>query len=250
MKNTATFILLLLSCNPLWAQFSSAGSIEYTRVSNIKMNMQIEMREEIEKNDYMKDYIKQFPKTKSAFFKMSFNKKQSTYFFDKDGPEKVPSWGGKDPASENIVNRNFANGTLTAQKEVYENNYIVQDSIPKYKWKILDEMRPIAGYNCRKATTMIDDSVVVVAFYTEQIMVSGGPESFGGLPGMILGLAIPRLYTSWFATKVSPVELGENDIKKMKKGKDVNNEKLIKDLQPKFKEWGKYGSAILWRIRV
>ncbi|RQO30341.1 GLPGLI family protein [Taibaiella sp. KBW10] len=251
MKKIINILLLTLCVHPSWAQFSANGSIEFTKVTSVKMNIQVEMGEEIEKNEYMKDYVKQLPKTKSVFYKMSFNKKQSHYFFDKDGPEKVPLWGGKDPASENIVVKNFSNNTITAQKEVYESNYIIQDSLPKYKWKILDEMRPIAGYNCRKAITTMDDSVVVVAYYTEQIMVSSGPESFGGLPGMILGLAIPRLYTTWFASKVNPgIEMGENEIKKIKKGKELSNEKLFKELQPKLKEWGKYGAAILWKIRV
>jgi GLPGLI family protein len=30
------------------------------------------------------------------------------------------------------------------------------------------------------------DSVFIVAFYTDQIVTSGGPESFNELPGMIL----------------------------------------------------------------
>jgi len=36
---------------------------------------------------------------------------------------------------------------------------------------------------------MIDLSIDVVAFYTDDIPVSGGPESFDGLTGMILQVA-------------------------------------------------------------
>ena len=46
---------------------------------------------------------------------------------------------------------------------------------------------------CRKALTKICDSVVVVAFYTNEIIPSGGPESFGGLPGMILEFGHPQV---------------------------------------------------------
>ncbi|WP_161971225.1 GLPGLI family protein [Edaphocola flava] len=247
--------LLLMGCALLMvsvrstAQFTSSGSIEYLKTTNVRLGMQLEMDDD-EDSEFMKEYIKKLPKNKTVFFKMDFDKKKSTYFYDKDGPEKIPMWGGKDPAGENIVLKNFTDKTIAAQKEVYDNTYIVKDSLPKYQWKILDEMRPIAGYNCRKATTVIDDTVVVVAYYTEQIMVSGGPESFGGLPGMILGLAIPRLYTTWFATKVSNVQLHENEVKKIGKGKEINNEQLFKVLQPRLKEWGKYGTNILWKIRI
>ena len=50
---------------------------------------------------------------------------------------------------------------------------------------------------------MVMDSIVVIAFYTDEILTSGGPESFNGLPGMIMGLAIPRLHTTWYATKLA-----------------------------------------------
>jgi hypothetical protein len=52
----------------------------------------------------------------------------------------------------------------------------------------------------------IFDSVVVIAFYTDEIIPTSGPESFGGLPGMILGLAIPRLHTTWYATKLEVMD--------------------------------------------
>jgi GLPGLI family protein len=48
----------------------------------------------------------------------------------------------------------------------------------------------IAGFNCRRANAMIMDSIYVVAFYTDEILTTGGPESFSGLPGMILGVAL------------------------------------------------------------
>jgi GLPGLI family protein len=35
-----------------------------------------------------------------------------------------------------------------------------------YQWRITDETRTIAGFECKKAVTKICDSVYVVAFYT------------------------------------------------------------------------------------
>lgn len=90
----------------------------------------------------------------------------------------------------------------TRKKTLNKDIYLLEDIIPFLKWKILPEVRQIAGYECRKALTIINDSVYVVAFYTDNIMLKGGPEGFNGLPGMILGMAIPRLQTTWFATKV------------------------------------------------
>ena len=47
------------------------------------------------------------------------------------------------------------------------------------------------------------DSIYIVAFFAEKKSVSGGPESFSGLPGMILELALPHDNIIWRATKVS-----------------------------------------------
>lgn len=101
----------------------------------------------------------------------------------------------------------------TRKKTLNKDVYLLEDTIPFLKWKILPEVRQIAGYECRKALTIINDSVYVVAFYTDKILLKGGPEGFNGLPGMILGMAVPRLQTTWFATKV---ELNPFDPKELR----------------------------------
>jgi len=63
----------------------------------------------------------------------------------------------------------------TKKTAVFESKYLVKDSLPKYQWKITGEVRQIAGFDCKKAITKIADSVVVVAFYTDEILVKGGP---------------------------------------------------------------------------
>ena len=46
------------------------------------------------------------------------------------------------------------------------------------------------------------DSVVIVAYFTEQLYAPIGPESVTGLPGTILGMVIPMFETTWLATTV------------------------------------------------
>ena len=112
-------------------------------------------------------------------------------------------------------------------------------------WKITDETREIAGYQCRRANAIIMDSVYVVAFYTDQIAVSGGPESFTGLPGMILGLALPHDNVTWFATKVTEMLVPEKDLAPPTKGKPVNDKGLSEVLMGAMKDWGEYGQSYL-----
>ena len=79
---------------------------------------------------------------------------------------------------------------------------IIKDTVKNIKWKITDEYREIAGYNCRRANGLTPDSVYVIGYYAVEIPLDGGPESINGLPGLILGLVVPSQHVSYFATKV------------------------------------------------
>jgi GLPGLI family protein len=117
-------------------------------------------------------------------------------------------------------------------------------------WKEKDEIRTIANYKCRKAVGRICDTVYVVAFYTEDIPVSGGPEMFGGLPGMILELAIPRLHTTWVASKVELTAPKETDFTVSEKGKKVNEKELHDSVFESFKKWGSMASRNVWWVII
>ena len=99
-----------------------------------------------------------------------------------------------------------------SKRKVFDDTYLLQDSLQRIKWKFTDEVRDIAGYPCHRANGLILDSVYVVAFYTDNIPVSGGPESFNGLPGMILQVALPHENVSWIATKVEAISLPPGSI--------------------------------------
>ena len=145
----------------------------------------------------------------------------------------------------NVIRTDLETGTQTSQKHVYEETYLVKDTTRKIKWKITDETRDIAGYTCRRANALILDSVYVVAFYTDEIAVSGGPESFSGLPGMILGVALPHENITWFATKVNEVPVTAKNMEDPKKGKPMNNKQLRATIMDALKNWGNYAQASL-----
>jgi GLPGLI family protein len=81
-------------------------------------------------------------------------------------------------------------------------------------------------------------------------MVPGGPESFNGLPGMILGIAIPRINTTWFATKLELVEVKPTDLTAPKRGKKTNYNDLQVTLKKATKDWGKWGQRNIWSIML
>jgi len=105
------------------------------------------------------------------------------------------------PGEHKVYYQNLRNGT--SELELYlDEKYLLQDSLQEITWRFTDEYRNIAGYDCRRVNGATPDSLYIVAFYTDQIPISGGPALVHGLPGMILGLAIPEMHINYWARKV------------------------------------------------
>ena len=236
-------IVYLLGCYILnaGAQYTQQGKIEFERKINI--HRRIEELDEDDRRFY--DKIKsQLAKYHVTYFDMYFGKDKTIYKPGRE-TENASRWLST-PAPENVVYTDFKTDSVTAQKVIFEDKFLVRDSMRVLKWRITDEIRTIANYKCRKAVSKICDSVYVVAFYTDDIMVNGGPEMFSGLPGMILEVAIPRLYTTWIATKIELVQPKEEDYKFSQKGKKVNSKELYESMSKSMEDWKEYGPRNIW----
>ncbi len=228
------------------AQFYTHGEITYQRTYNLKLAMQLE-----DQYKWIRRFAERLPDDITAYYTLNFNSQKTAYSFEKDSASEdarglanfLPI---KRVAYKNQVWSDLTRHTRQALKQVYEEHFLVSDSMADYQWKIEDDIRSIAGFSCRKAVTTMDDSVVVVAFYTDQIMVSGGPESFNGLPGMILGLAIPRLYTTWFATKVTITTPEFAAMELPKKTNKVTKAGFLAELNKATKSWRGDVSYLFW----
>lgn len=249
-SNMKKIVLLTVLCGAMLTgsaqtQFITKGRIEYEK----KVNQHKPMEEQAD-NVWYKEMLKVYPKFVNDIYELRFDNKKSFYKLAKENNEnKYIMWGTK-PTETDGVAQDLEAKTVSTQREVFENTYVIKDSLRNLEWRITDETREIAGFECRKAVTKICDSVYVVAFYTDQIAVSSGPESFGGLPGMILGLAVPRLYTTWSATKVELVEPTTTQLNPVQKGKKVNWDQLYAELKKGFKDWGKEAEKRLWIISL
>jgi GLPGLI family protein len=147
--------------------------------------------------------------------------------------------------NENSVYTDLDNRKTVAKQSFVNEHFVFEDSIQPVKWRIDNELRKIAGFECRKAIGIIHDSVYVVAFYCPEIVPQGGPEFFTGLPGMILGLAIPRYYTTWFATRIELASLDESKIlpPTVKKAKQLSKKEMAEVIAKKYKEAGWWEEA-------
>jgi GLPGLI family protein len=246
MKYINLFIFFLIT-NTANTQttFITSGKISYERkIAQYILNESLQSEDEIA-SGWSEEFKKLFPKIITDNYVMDFNASQTYYRLAKENSDNKYMVYGFKP-SETDFTIQYLNDELTIMKKsLFENEYFIKDSITKYEWKITGELRDIAGFECKKAITKICDSVVVVAFYTDQIIVKGGPESFNGLPGMILGLAIPRLSETIYATKL---ELTSPDIPMPTQGKSklVKRNQISIDLKKGLEQWGKFGKVIVW----
>jgi GLPGLI family protein len=243
MKNIFLIVILFSSFIAAGqAIFISEGKITYERrISQFNINKQ--------DNEEVKFWEEEMKKVMSKVlvdqYTLEFTPMLSNYHLSKENTDNKYMYDNLKPNESNFVLQNFTTNSTLMIRNVFETAYSLSDSIKKFEWKITGEVREIAGFECKKAITKICDSVVVVAFYTDQITVKGGPENFNGLPGMILGLAIPRLASTWFATKVesTPVTITKpaNKSKKVVLWADIN-----KELTKGIKNWGKEAATYMW----
>lgn len=225
-------------------QFLSQGRIEFQRSVNVYAQISNE-----EENDQWAELRKKMSNHfKTAYFDLFFTRNKCLYKPGRESDDKQSAFFWQPPAQDNIVWSHLDSARAISRKNVFEQAFLVQDSLRQIKWKITDETRNIVGFNCRRANAIIMDSIYVVAFYTDEILATGGPESFTGLPGMILGVSLPHQHISWFATKVEAVAVTEAQVAPPAKGKKVNNAGLLETIQASLKDWGKTGRQYMQAV--
>ena len=241
------FVMLITTKLPA-QQFLDKAVIEYEVKTNIKKTMGDNSWDE-----KLKELMPQF---KTGYYLYTFADNKSIFQFDHWLPNlKIPEYLRRND-EENIWYMDHTNNKFAMQKTIFGSVFITEDSIPVINWKVTNESRIIAGFNCRKAEGKISDSVYVFAFYTDEILIPGGPCSINGLPGMILGVTIPRMYTSWIATKIMVNNVPVNTIKPVSSKKSFNMASMTSTIKERTKDWvrsddpdsKKWMEQLLWNI--
>lgn len=248
MKN-CFFLLILFISLPVEAQkFITSGTIQYEVRTNVRKSVPAD-----DDNPFLKEFGDKLPQFTVNYYTYHFNDNKGLYKFEKNADKlKVPEWLWFLPKEEeNIWYNDYTNKQFIDRKAI-DDYIIVTGSLDKIKWIMIPhETMIIGGFNCRKASTILYDSVYAFAYYTDEIAVSGGPMNISGLPGMILGLTIPRLYTSWVATGVIMDNPTPSSIVPPSKGKKKSEAEIKQALIDLSKSWGKDGpkhlSPRIWR---
>ncbi len=234
MKKSFAIVICLFSILLLNAQttFLENVKVEYEKVVYVG-----QMIKEIWGAEAFERWGANLPQSSSYYYNFTGNTDKSVY---KSGREQSSAEGWWDNlfGSKNVVITDYKNKTTVSHKPVFEENFLVEDSLLNIKWKLTSDTRTIAGFECRKALGILNDTVAIFAFYTDDILVTGGPERIQGLPGLILGVGIPRLHATWFATKVEINSDPINAPAPPKKSRKVTYKSMVQELDRVLRNFG------------
>lgn len=152
-------------------------------------------------------------------------------------------------SAENRLLKNFADQRMLDQREFLGKTFLIDGIIPEMKWKITGEQKKILDFTCMKAT-QLKDSMEIVAWFTPQIPLPNGPETYGQLPGLILEVTMEEGKRTITATEVALGAFDERVLTTPKKGKKVTREEFTKIKEDKLKEMGSTNGRTIIRMEV
>jgi GLPGLI family protein len=232
-------ILIIFCSLAIAATFTGLAQTQFLYAGKVEFEKKVNMHKFIEDDSWTREFKDKMPVYRVSYYDYFFDSTSSVFKAGRELPEdKWRNFWGTSSGDENIFHSDFAKGTTSEMKQVYEKKFLMQDSLLNIEWRITDEIRTIAGFDCRKAVGRFLDSLYVIAFYTDQITAPGGPGPYQGLPGMILGLAFPRYFTTIFATKVELITPKPTDLKVPSGKATVTNRKNLIEQVYKAIEWG------------
>lgn len=258
-KTIITIICIFLAGGSLFAQqnvrFVTSGTIEYQKRVNTFQVIGNVVAPYADANvkARIQEVVEQYKKTQQQFatFNSSLSFSNNKTLLTPILPVTPYQSFQLNPitAESNTIYTDLSAGKIVMEKDAMGEQFLLSDSTRKIKWRITNETRDILGYNCIRANGLVSDSIYVVAFYTDKIRVSGGPELFSGLPGMILQLAIPHENVSWVATKIidgTPAK----PINPPQKGKPTNTQQLMATIKKGMDAYRRSGINVDYYLKI
>ena len=216
------------------------------------------------------------PRTRTDKFEMNFANGQMIWkqMEDEMEDENVAGEGGGmvirtiGGGMDDAVFCDFEKARRVEAREFFEKKFLISDSIRRGNWKLSDETKTILNHVCRKATSQrigkrmmmtmdngkmerkeLDDTSAVVAWFTTDIPVPGGPEMQGQLPGVILSMETNNGRTVYTALEISP-KADIAAIREPTKGKKVTPDEFAIERNKMMDEMEKNSQGGNFRIRI
>ena len=217
MKNLSAVLLATFVLQVANAQLKE-GKIVYEQKIDLHRRMQ---------DEQMKAMVPQFRTSK---FELNFADNQSMYKMQEVEPDITENSGNgsivmRFGGANTEYYKNFLTQKQVEKRELADKDYLIEDSLRHINWKLMNEIKTILGYHCKKASGKTERGSDVEAWYTEEIPVSSGPETFNGLPGMVMQVDINK--EEFVITAVSlDKSVDKRELKAPVKGKKITPEEF------------------------
>lgn len=279
MKYLLTTLLLAAT---VASNAQSKGLITYEKKINLHKQIQ---------NEEMKNFVPEFRTTKhqllfndsSSLYKELEEVQQPDAFENNDGgARRVMRFGAG--GTNTVVYKNTNTSLILEARELFDENYLVTDTIKQMPWKLTEETKTILNHTCKKAITKMPANargggmrmqfggstpqdgegkkavtpptppaprpdITVEAWYATDIPVSNGPENFGGLPGLILQLNSDNETMLITATELKDTYV-EKEFKIPNKGKKVTKQGFADAAKKMFEQMQQNGGGGRSGIRI
>lgn len=179
-----------------------------------------------------------------------FNAIQTTYMNSEERAE--PDDEGYSWRKQTFyTTRDFAQNSMYDALTLQGKTYLVQDSMRCQDWKILNDLKEVAGHLCMNASW--EDTVKqqkIVVWFALDIPHSGGPERLCGLPGIILEADVNNGAMIVSANRIEGKKLTtELDLPKKTKGKKATEAEYQIALKKVIDDHIKEEQPYFWEIR-
>ena len=272
MKNLIYFALILVFVTSNAQKDFQGMAVYESKTSTADFKKRFEGNKDItpEMAKMIEDRMK---KMSEKTFVLNFDKNASIYKEEEKLDAPGSSGGGMRMMASmtgggGTFYKNVKNKTYLVDKEFMGKEFLVKDSLQTLKWKMESETREIGGYMCMKATatrpasksdfrnfrpkekkegektddkktTFMTDvelpkDINITAWYTPEIPVNQGPESYWGLPGLILEVNDGK--TTIICSKVVMNIKEKAEIKAPTKGKEISQKEYDEVVTAKMKE--------------
>lgn len=186
-----------------------------------------------------------------VFMNLYFSPTESKYVESEEKAEPEDEGGyswRKDPF---FLKRNFEKNTLHDVMTLMGKAYIIEDTLRAPGWKILNDMKEVAGHVCMNAVW--EDTIkkqTIIVWFALDIPIPAGPERLCGLPGLILEADYNDGAKVVTADRITLKKLEkELTLPKKQKGKKINETEYLKIIQDHIAEKRKSEEPWFWGMR-
>ena len=130
----------------------------------------------------------------------------------------------------------FADGIMVEAHDFLGRQFRVRRERPALEWRLTGEQAEHEGFMVMRATTE-HEGASVEAWFTPEIPVPGGPDVYGGLPGMILVVSLDGGESKFFATEIALDEGESEPIAEPAEGDEMTPEEFDQMVEEKLEEF-------------